>query len=129
PDRPWTEPSPAQSWQIQRCPPTRCPCGAPPRWWPPCRCPRLPPGEPPGSPAADSRGIQQSGPPDREGSGIRSGGKHLGQNVPQLPGVSLLCCQGVKGVHHGLVVVTRPAVNGEHAAGLPHSQHLLAGEL
>ena len=74
-------------------------------------------------------GVQQSGALRCQAAGIHAGGKHLGQNIPQFPGIALVRYQSIEGVHHGLVVVAASAVDGEHAAGLPHAQHFTAGEL
>ena len=56
--------------------------------------------------------------------GVNSGGQDLGQDGPKVD-----AGQRVELLEHGLVVVQRPAVDGEHAAGLAHAHDLLAGEL
>ena len=63
-----------------------------------------------------------------EGSGGLAGVENLRQNLPYFPWIVLLSHQGVEGVCHCLIIVPGAAIDREHAAGLPDSDCLTAGE-
>ena len=74
-------------------------------------------------------GIQELGALGSQAAGRRTGRQHLGENVLELPGeavvgdVRVIACNLLRVKVHGLTV------DGEHARGVAHAQHLLAGEL
>ena len=69
-------------------------------------------------------GVQEPGAGLRQRAALLPRCQHLGENITQRN-----ARQGVELLHHGLVIVAAGAVDGEHAAGLPHAHHLFPGEL
>ena len=68
--------------------------------------------------------VEQARPRLGECAAALAGGQDLRQNVAQADAGELF-----ELLHHFLVIVQLPAVDGEHAGGLAHAHDLLAGEL
>ena len=62
-------------------------------------------------------------------TGLFAGAEHLRQDVTQLPREALLFHELLELLHHVGPVVPGGRVHGQHAGGVAHAQHLLAGEL
>ena len=57
-----------------------------------------------------------------------SGGQHCGQQLGQLTPEAVTGDQSAAGLAHFGIIAAGGAVDGEHAAGITHAQHLLPGE-
>ena len=60
---------------------------------------------------------------------LRAGGQHPGHDVPQLPWEAVGGDVALIEVQLGLVIVHGVGIDGEHARGVAHTQHLLPGQL
>ncbi len=63
-----------------------------------------------------------------QASGGSAGGQHLGQDVPEFPGIALRGDELLELLHHVGAVVPGGRVDGQHAGGVAHAQDLLTGE-
>ena len=77
----------------------------------------------------DSGRIQKLCSLFRQRSGLFSGTEHPGQNLLQLPGISHIRRQLSELIHHPPVIIPGRGIDGKHAGGLSHAQHLLSGQL